>query len=379
MSRSAGISLLVLFTMFALADEKPVAPKGVTVAELQQVLAQSSGKTDAEIAQQLSTLHLIERLSTGRLAQLNTRISGEKSRQALLLLADESAFLVLPADEIGDSSSTPSAMEARRMLVQIVSYVNTALHQLPNLIATQETIAFEDRPQEDELQETGIVSYSYLPLHFVGESTATVTYRDHKEEVAKNKGKGKIGGLVTSGVFGPILTTVVADALKGKITWARWELDENGDTAVFRYSVPEGKSHYRVKFCCILNGFSHDGQADMRPFDEATAYHGEITFRPSDGSILRLSVEAELPPLGLVPKAGIVVEYKPTDIGGKDYICPAKSISILLAHVNRPQGMYSRANYGGTAKTFLNDASFNAYHRFGSEMHIIAGTAEPAH
>lgn len=359
---------------------KPVESQKTTVGQLQAILSASQGKTDAEIAQQLATVTLAERLSATRLTQFSANLNGARSREALLLLADQSVFLDLPVDEIADKP-VPDPAATRQMLVQIVNYVNTTLRQLPNFIAARETTAFEDRPKEDSLEATGVVSYSYLPLHFVGKSNATVTYRDHAEQIddrqKKSPAKGQnIGGLVTSGEFGPILTTVLADALKGKITWARWELGPEGTEAVFHYAVPQDKSHYRVKFCCIVNGFASDGQPEMHVFDELAGYHGEIAFNPLNGSIFRITVEAEMPPQGLVPNAGIAVEYGSVDIGGKSYICPIRSISVLLAHINRPQGMFSSASYKGPAKTFLNDVTFSNYRRFGSESRILTGEAE---
>ncbi len=379
MRQTVCIALLAAFTILAAAEDKPPVHKQVTVAQLQRTVADSHGATDAALAQQLAMLELTERLGTTQLAQLSSEVPGEKSRQGLLLLADQSAFLDPPDAEIPNKPA-PSPEETRRMLVQIVNYVNTTLRQLPNFIATRDTAAFEDRPKEDVLEANATVSYSYQPLHFVGKSTATVTYSDHKEVVGdspkKASTKGQIGGLVTAGEFGPILTTVVADALKGKITWARWENGPAGAEAVFHYAVPEGGSHYRVRFCCLVNGYTADGQPDMQIFDEQSAYHGEIAFNPLDGSILRITVEAEMPPTGLVPKAGILVEYRPVAIGGREYICPSGSISLLLAHIQRPQGMFSRATYSGPAKTFLNDVSFGGYRRFGSEVRILSDAAD---
>ncbi|MGB6194122.1 MAG: hypothetical protein WBF42_16775 [Terracidiphilus sp.] len=296
MRRTICIGLLAAFTFLAAAQDKSAATIPLTVASLRQALAASAGKSDAEIAQQLAAFELTERLSSGDLMQLSDALPGQRSRQALLLLADRSAFLAPPDTEI-DSKPAPSPAETRQMLVLVVSYVNTALRQLPNFIATRRTTAFEDRPKEDVLEGNATVSYSYLPLRFVGESTATVTYRDHKEVVDKeakaSSSKGqKTGGLVTAGEFGPILTTVISDALKGKITWARWESRASATEAVFHYAVPAADSPYRVRFCCIVNGYSGDGQPEMQVFDDLAAYHGEITFNPLDGSILRLTVEA---------------------------------------------------------------------------------------
>jgi hypothetical protein len=165
---------------------------------------------------------------------------------------------------------------------------------------------------------------------------------------------------------------VLGDELKGKITWARWEQDGSGKVAVFRYDVPNEKSNYRVKFCCAVNGFNPDGQADLKIFDEQSAYHGEITFDPSDGTIYRMTLQAELPPGGLVSNAGQVMEYSSVRIAGKGYICPSRSGSVLTAHTAQPHGMYSQANHKGPTKTFMNDVVFGQYRRFGSESRIVA-------
>jgi hypothetical protein len=371
------VVLLAVSDIVALAAPKTPGLEKITVNQLQLAMAAAPAKTDPDLAQQLSTFELTEHLSTLQLTQFSASAPGDKSRQALLLLADRSVFLDPPAASV-PADSTPDAAATRQMLVKIVNYVNTTLRQLPNLIASRETTGFEDRPQEDSLEATGIVSYSYQPLHFVGKSFATVTYRDRKEVVEADAAKAarqgsKVGGLTTTGEFGPILSTTLADALKGKITWARWELGARGKIAVFHYSVPDEKSNYRVKFCCILNSYDANGQPELQVFDEKAAYHGEIAFDPADGTILRITLQAELPPHDLVPIAGLLVEYAPVEIAGKSYVCPARSISVLAAHTAQPHGMYSKANYQGNSKTFLNDAAFGQYRRFGSEARILVG------
>ncbi len=380
--------LALLLTGMALAawPQKPAPPTKdaitkVTVEQLEESLAEAHGGADAELAQALMRLELTERLSAKRFAHLKEALPGQKSAQALLILADQSEFLTPPQDEIADQS-VPDAAATRAMLVGIVNYVNTTQRQLPNLMATRETTGFEDRPAEDSLEATGIVSVSALPLHAVGNSSMVVTYRDRKEVVDEKATKGlkqgsPVGGLVTSGEFGPILSTVVADALKGTITWARWEEGTAGRVAVFHFTVPEAKSNYFVKFCCYVDGFSSDGQPNLAVFNQKAGYHGDLTFNPADGSILRVSLQAEMPPSGIVPNAGIVIEYSPVEIGGQSYICPARSISRLQAHAGKQEAMYSRANYKGPVKTFLNDVEFKQYRRFGTEMRILSSDASP--
>jgi hypothetical protein len=368
--------LLAASALVASGAPKTPAIEKITIGQLQQTLAASPGKPDAELAQELSTFELTERLSSVLLTKLDASVPGEKSRQALLLLADKSAFLDPPAAEI-PSNSTPDPAATRQMLVKIVNYVNTTLRQLPNLITSRETTGFEDRPPEDVQEATAVVSLSYMPLHFVGKSLAMVTYRDRKEvvdnKVAKaTKQEGKIGGLITTGEFGPILSTVLADALKGKITWARWEQNSSGKVAVFHFQVPDEKSNYRVKFCCIVSSYDTNGQPDLQVFDEKAPYHGEIAFDPNDGTIFRMTMQAELPPHDLVSNSGLVVEYAPVEIAGRSYVCPIRSISVLAAHVAQPHGMFAQTNYRGPTKTFLNDVVFGQYRRFGSEARIVA-------
>lgn len=378
--------LLASAAFFALAQTSSPSKTGaltkVSVEQLEESLSTTHGGSDAEIAQALARLELTERLSTQRLTHLREALPGEKSKQELLVLADQSEFLSPPKDEILDVEA-PDPAATRAMLVSIVNYVNTTQRQLPNLMAMRETTGFEDRPAEDTLQATGIVSVSYLPLHPVSSSSVPVTYRDRREVVdekaAKSMKKGApVGGLVTSGEFGPILSTVVADALKGTITWAHWEEVAGGRAAVFHFSVPESKSNYFVKFCCTVDGYRSDGEPELAVFNERAGYQGDITFNPTDGSILRVSLRAEMPPSGMVPNAGIVIEYSPVEIGGRTYICPSRSISMVQAHAGQQNPAYAKSNYRGPVKTFLNDVDFKQYRRFGSETRILTSDVEPA-
>jgi len=354
------------------AKDTPVAK--VTVAQLEQALATTHDQPDAEVAQQLSGMELTERLSTAKLTHLKANLPGGKAQEALVILADSAAFLDPPAGEIpADAAPDPAA--ARQMLTGIVNYVNTTVRQLPNLMAVRDTTGFEDRPQQDEQGPTGIATVAAMPLHSVGRSSVTVTYRDRQEVVDEKalKHGPKIGGLEVKGEFGPILSRVAADALQGKITWGRWEQGASGKVAVFHYTVPNEKSHYLVQFCCYFDGFGSDGTPIMRVFSENTAYHGEIAFDPASGAILRIAMEAELTAGELVSKAAMLVEYGPTEIAGKTYVCPVKSVSILMAHTGQQSGMVSKEHYKGSAKTYLNDVAFGQYRRFGSETRILAG------
>jgi hypothetical protein len=318
-----SLILLAFVAVLVLSADAAQQSTSTTVEGLQQILTVSENAhlADADLARQLLGMKLTERLSTAKRARLKAGLPGEKSQQALSALADLSVFLDPPAAEI-PANPEPDPATVYRMLVSVVNYVNTTARQLPNFIATRDTTRFEDRPLEDIQGAVGMTTLIYLPLHVVGRSNVLVTYRDGHEVVEKVAAKNKRGesqeqGLFTEGVFGPVLSTVVGDALKGKITWSRWEEGSNGAEAVFHYSVPKEKSHYLVGFCCVLSGIDSETHepSDWHRFNEISAYRGEIAFDPTNGAILRITLEAEMPPNEVVSSSGLMVEYGDVEIG----------------------------------------------------------------
>ncbi|WP_109486479.1 hypothetical protein [Occallatibacter savannae] len=126
-----------------------------------------------------------------------------------------------------------------------------------------------------------------------------------------------------------------------------------------------------MQFCCVVGSYDANNLAQMKVYNERAAYHGDIVFEPTDGSIRLLTLEADLPSGGLVSGAGIAVEYAPEEIGGRSYLCPVRSVSTLKAHTAQQTGAQSRSNYKGGAKMYLNDVVFSDYRRFGSETKIL--------
>jgi hypothetical protein len=348
----------------------------VTVAQLEQALATAHGKPDAEVAKQLSGLELTERMNTAKLAELKADLPGDKAREKLVILADSSVFLAPPEAEIL-ADPTPDPETARKMLTSIVNYVNAANRQLPNLLAERDTTGFEDRPRQDVQVATGIETMAAMPLHLTGRSSVTVTYRDRKEVLDGKAVKvgEQIGGLATSGAFGPILGVAVGDALHGEITWSRWEQGANGKEAVFHYAVPREKSHFPVVFCCQYDGSRADTSPGMSLFKETVGYHGEIAFDPASGTVFRITIESELPQGDLVSKASLMVEYTSVEIGGEKFICPVRSVSNLTAFDGQLTGAYSKSRYRGPFKTYLNDIAFSQYRRFGTESRRVADSS----
>jgi hypothetical protein len=339
----------------------------VSVDQLEQTLTAARGTPDKQVAQQLSNLQLTERLSQLRQANLDADLPGEAARNALIMLADASEFLDLPAADV-PTRRMPDRAGQTALMALARSYVLKTILKLPNFFATRETANFEGVPFQ---LPAGVLPASKLePLHEVSHSSVTVLYRDNKEMIAKGKGHGASAKQMrTRGEFGPILVTVLDDAAHGRVLWSHWEQGASGVMAVFRYEVPEQSSHYRVGFSSVEAGNQHN-----------PAYHGEIAIDPADGSILRLTTIAEMNLDDPIYTADLVVDYGPVEIGGVTYICPAKSVALSVVRMVVQEldfstgGVLSKSL--GTPKTYLNEVLFKEYHLFRAETRILAGNSE---
>jgi hypothetical protein len=91
----------------------------------------------------------------------------------------------------------------------------------------------------------GLESTFYVPLRWVGSLKVEVTYRDRQEtedkRVKVEKKGNSVGGLITTGEFGPILSTVLADVVKSKLAWTRWEKGSDGNHGCFPLPSPRGE------------------------------------------------------------------------------------------------------------------------------------------
>ena len=371
------LGLLLLAAGIALPG---FAATRVTVEQLEHVLAAGHGKPDVKLAKQLSDLELTERLSAAKLSRWEADSPGPESRQALVALADQSAFLDPPAAEI-PATATPDLDTQRKIMAQAVDYAVRTISKLPDFFATRDTIHFEDTPPRQ--LDTG-----YRPLHPVARTSATLLYRDGKEVVDSGAAKGSPSqqaapALTTSGVFGLILGTVLVDSSHGKLVWSHWEQAAAGAEAVFHYAVPREQSHYRVEFCCVR------GDHGNGAFKRLSGYHGEITVDPLNGAVLRLTLEADLQPTDPLVRSDIVVEYGPVEIGGKTYICPIKSVSITVSpalasdasEMQRYRGkLLDKDNWAAREhlQTLLNDVVFEQYHLFRADARILTGNSAEA-
>ena len=368
--RYAVNRLLVLMLLVAFGSSASAGTR-VTVRDAEQLLQSLRDKPDGKVAERIASLELTERASSLRLSQWQAELPGMQTREALLALADASAFLDLPSEDI-PKMPMPEASEQQKILSRTVEYVKTTIHKLPNFSARRSTTHFEDLPKPGNSTLWGSLENPVdgpRLLRVLDRSSTVVTYLDgldvvdaeDKTNAGVRKGKKSHSPgmrLTSSGEFGPILSVVIGDAIHGQVRWGHWEQGAAGPTAVLLYAVPEANSHYAVALAKI----GDEGKS------QNPAYHGEIAVDPADGSILRLTIVSELNEPRKTFKSIIVVEYGPVTIGDRLYICPTRSeaLSKLTESSTEADGV-AHVRF----LTYLNDVSFTDYHVFRAEVRVL--------
>jgi len=354
----------------------------VTVEELEHRLAAAGGKKDADVAKLLGRMELKERLSSEKLAKIESGLPGEKSRTGLMLMADASAFLELPAAEI-PAMAAPDEHTQNVILAKAAETLMNSIHKLPDFYARQTTNRYHDLKVVHLSPAAMPDIYEHQAFRPLDNFSDTVYYRDGKEVEAATEDRlgNKIkprNGLVNWGVFGQLQRIVVTDIYKGKMEWGHWEQRATGPVAVFRYSIPKEKSNYIVNFCCI--GLPNEKWHD---FQSIPPFHGEIAIDAEKGAVYRLVIVTELSPDDPIFQANIMVEYEPVEIGGEMYVCPRKSVTITTAisPVAGGPGCMGRAIQSDCIApviykpkdTAINDTVYDSYHVFRGEARIVTG------
>jgi hypothetical protein len=346
------------------------AQKPITVDQFEQILAADNGRADDKVAAELAGLRLSERASAHRLAHWQAEFPGRKTRADLLRIADQTAFLDLPAADILPTPA-PAMTEQHDILLRTMDYVRQTVPRLPDFLATRVTTHFEDDPSLNSGARNYVKGQLYMmpnsiptdeSLHLIGTSRIHVAYRSGKEVEDSRKAVRQqmaVNGLTTSGEFGPILSVVIGDSIRSNIVWGYWQQGASGPVAVLRYHVAQEKSHYLVAF-----------PVGGKMIDQTPAYHGEIAIDPATGTIDRITAIADIAPPNQAIEAAIVVEYGPVVIGNKTAICPLQGVALSRMPVVR---MWEPGDTPGAPiyQTHLNDVAFTDYHLFHAEVKVV--------
>ncbi len=373
-------SIGLLLICAVLCSPVLAASEPITVAALDQQVSALHSKSDQAAARRITRLTLSERLTTEHLHGLQALLPGDKSRLALLAVADASAFLDLPRADYGMLVAPTPAIQGQ-ILTRAAAFVSRTMPRMPNFLATRKITRLQSLIPARVFEHIPPVEAPRSPpFRFVDRSQPPVSYRNGKEviDVANTKSASKKMGLMTWGEFGPLLQSVMVDILQNKVGWGYWEKTNTGLTAVFRYDVTNNP-HYIVRYCCTST------DTKPRSIELVPPYHGEIAIDPDTGRITRLVVQTEFHG-GPLQRTNLAVEYGPVQIGGSTYICPLRTIALTTAttaDIDAATPLESPSPAGGANSiymmqlgqvTAINDVAFEDYHLFRADMRIVPDT-----
>jgi hypothetical protein len=383
--RNWAMRLWILLGFFAAMTLPAGAAKRVTVAQLEQALATATAahKTDAEMARLIAGMELSERLSEGTLERLDTRLGASSEiALAMQLLADQSAFLDLPAREL-PATAAPDQPAQLRMFDAAARYVTDTMARLPNFLATRTTNHFDDSSQEVKRGTWPVRA----GLHQVDRSSQEVSVHVERENEFPGNGSAvweNRTGLSSWGEFGTVLGMILGDVVKGKASWSHWEQTASGMSAVFHYSVPKSTSHFEVlrsiarpgAVAAVVTPRAYgikDGSEPSGTFilHDRRGYEGSLWIEPATGTILRITIEADSKGNAAYQQAAMLVQYGAVEIGENRFILPVRSLALSKVAFS------AEMSTGDAPSEWLNETLFTGYHRFASTTRILTGDQAP--
>ena len=286
------------------------------------------------------------------------------------------AILVLASSApLAAKDRTPLSASQALILEGARSYVLDYTHNLPNFICDQFTNrTVTTSPEQDSAgpPPTGVSGLtpaginSQLPSQStlvsegsIEEKLTYINWEEHYEVIAINGRKAtsadpeQVGGAVSGGEFGTLLSAIFEPQAHTVFTWERMARLRGRNVNIFAFEVPKEAGM----------SVSH-----LNPDAEViAAYTGEVFVDAETGQVLRVTSHViGLPPDFPVKLVERSVDYTPISIEGKVYNLPS----------------HSELQMRDSERLYVNKINFKDYHKFTVESTIrtgsFAGSPQPA-
>ncbi len=305
---------------------------------------------DKQVAAFLSKVKLSERLDAGTMEELQALGVGSRTSEALNTLREASKTMPSapkpPAPLPPPPPIPPPSSEVQeKVLRQAREYALGYTKNLPDFLCTQVTRRYVDPSGMEFWGQQDVI-------------TARVAYVDHHEDyklvlvnnrmvASDNTSMHSVGGATSTGEFGTLMAEVFEPASEASFGWERWATLRGRRSYVFNYRVTQSRSKWHVTY--------------ERSDDIVPAYHGLVFVDRDSGSVMRITMDAELPPSFPIQQAYTVLDYDFAEISGNPYILPLKAV------VRMRKGKYLTKN----------DVEFRLYRKFTAEASITFDTPDP--
>jgi hypothetical protein len=305
---------------------------------------------DKQVAAYLGKVTLSEKLDGHTMEELQALGAGPRTAEALNTLRLASQNLPAPPKAAPPPPPPPpipppSSEEQQKVLDQVREYALNYTKTLPDFLCTQVTRRYVDQSGMEFWGQQDVI-------------TARVAYVNHQEDYklvlvnnhmvnSDSASMHSLGGATSTGEFGSLMYEVFEPASDASFGWERWATLRGRRAYVFNYHVAQPRSKWHVVY--------------ERTDDIVPGYHGLIFVDRDTVSVMRITLEAELPPSFPISEAKTTLDYDLADISGRQYMLPLKAV------IRMRKGKYLTKN----------DVEFRLYRKFSAEASITFDTPDP--
>jgi hypothetical protein len=274
-------------------------------------------RSDSQVAKSVRKVKLAERLDDRTIETLQSEGAGPETVAQLLLLRDRSRMLPRPDKPAIAEPPAPSPAEQVRIWNEAHENSLSYTGSLPDFICSEVVRRYVDPDEKGawRLADTLVLKLTYFDRQ---EEYKLMTVNNRSTRLSYEQ----MGGAITEGEFGSMLAAIFALKSRTNRSWDHWTLLRSRPTHVYSFAIATANSDYR-----ITSGTSvHDEER------VAAGQRGYIYIDASTKMVVRVSAAADgLPPDFPVRKVDLLLDYDFIDVGGRHYLLPLHSETLLDA------------------------------------------------
>lgn len=306
-TRLRFIGLFLLFSVALFAQRAMSVDELVTFIK-SQIKMKGDDKTTGDY---LKKVKLTQKLDQRTIEELQGQGAGPRTVAAMKVLATESASLPAPPPPAASlpPKPPPSAKEQAEILEQMRDYAMNYTMGLPNYVCVQTT-----HKKQDPIEALHRLNYiatgsviKELLTYFDHKETYTVVMVDGK--TVANGDHMKLGGVVSSGEFGTLMSNIFDPATGTDFAWQGWHTLRNHSMYGFAYHVDKEYGYHML-----------DGDTGRT---YTSAYKGIVYWDPQEHAIMRITMETVgIPSDFSVKDVNITLDYDRIKVGEEAFILP---------------------------------------------------------
>lgn len=297
-------------------------------------------RSDSRAAKDLRNVQLAERLDDRTIEILESEGAGPETVAELLVLRDRFSGMPLPAKPAIPEPPAPSTAAKVQIWEAAHDNAQSYTENLPDFICTEVVRRYLDIGSRGawKLEDTLALKLTYFDRR---EEYKLMTVNNHSTSLSYEQMRGAI----TEGEFGSMLASIFSLKSRTNRDWDHWTLLRSRPTHVYAFAIASANSDY-----VITSGSSLRDEERVK-----VGQHGYVYIDDATKMVVRLTAIADEFPIGFdVRRVDMTLDYDFADVGGKQFLLPLHSQTILVAPPYRHR----------------NETDFLQYRKFSADVSI---------